>query len=515
MIFAFTPFTLCQERAELVGPEGVIAVEPKAFAVLRLLVENHERMVSRGEMIEVVWGGRFISDAAVSTALKMARRAVGDDGVRQAFIRTLHGVGHRFVAPVQRRLDASVAAPQAPEPADQGGQRPTIVVLPFRQNAGDTMQIGDGLADEIISSLSRLRWLRVIARETTFRFRGDAVDLASLRGILGAGYALTGRVELVQSRLHVLVTLVDTKTGSVIWADQFSRGLDDIHSARQEIVTAVIGALDLQISQAEAASARTKPSEMLDAWGAFHLGMSHLHRFNAHDNAIASRLLERATELDPGFAVAFAARSFARFQDALQWFRSDRGVIAVDVRRLAERAVELDPFDPFANMSMGRWHWLAGSPDDGLEWYERSIHLSPSSSKGHYTRAMVDAFAGRAEQARAGANVAQRLSPLDPMMGPMLAVKAFSYLVEGDYAAAREWGQHAVRSSPTHSNILALAIATSQMAGDHAQAVHWAAILRGIMPNVAITMYLQSVPFANPDLLAKIREALHAIGMPD
>ena len=109
MIFGFSPFTLDMDRAELLGPEGLVAVEPKAFAVLRLLVEHHDRVVSREEMIEVVWGGRFISDAAVSTALKFARKAVGDDGVRQTFIRTVHGRGHRFVAPVTRRVSASVA----------------------------------------------------------------------------------------------------------------------------------------------------------------------------------------------------------------------------------------------------------------------------------------------------------------------------------------------------------------------------------------------------------------------
>ena len=181
MIYTFAPFTLSADRAELVGPDGVVAMEPKAFAVLCLLVEHHDRVVSREEMIEVIWGGRFVSDTAVSTALKLARRALGDDGVRQDYIRTLHGVGHRFVAQVLRRADATVA-PMAPvESADKVWQRPTIAVLPFWQRSDDALQIGDGLADEVISSLSRLRWLRVIARETTFRFRQDSVDLAGLR----------------------------------------------------------------------------------------------------------------------------------------------------------------------------------------------------------------------------------------------------------------------------------------------------------------------------------------------
>ena len=514
MIYAFPPFTLFADRAELIGPAGAVAMEPKAFAVLRLLVEHNDRVVSREEMIEMVWGGRFVSDAAVATALKLARKAVGDDGVRQAFIRTIHGLGHRFVAEVTRRLDASVAMLVEPEAQDRIGQRPTIAVLPFWQSPGDGVQIGDGLADDIVGSLSRLRWLRVIARESSFRFRQDGVDLEGIRRILGAGYALSGRIESAGARLIVMVTLIDTASGAVVWADRFTPLLEDVHQARQDIVEAVVGALDLQIPQAEATAARGKPTEALDAWGAFHLGMSHLHRYNAHSNAIATTYLERATTLDPGFAVAYAARAFARFQDGVQWFASDRAKAQEDVRRLAERAHELDPLDPFANMIMGRWHWMAGNPDDGLIWYERAITLSPSYSKGHYTRGMIDAFAGRSERARAGVDMALRLSPLDPMMGPMLTVRAISYLVEGDVMTARDWVLKSLRHSPTHANILCLAVAACELAGDHAQAHQLAQTLRRAVPGVTASMYLQSIPVGGVDVHAKIRDAMGRVGIP-
>jgi tetratricopeptide (TPR) repeat protein len=242
--------------------------------------------------------------------------------------------------------------------------------------------------------------------------------------------------------------------------------------------------------------------------------MSHLHRYNAHDNAIASTLLERATTLDPGFAVAYSARAFARFQDSLQWFASDRAKAQEDVRRLAERAYELDPLDPFANMIMGRWHWMAGIPDDGLVWYERAIQLSPSYSKGHYTRGVIDAFAGRAERARAGVDMALRLSPLDPMIGPMLTARAISYLGEGDFAAAREWGLKAARYSPTHSNLLCLAAAACELAGDHVQAQQFADTLRILVPGLTVSMYLQPIPLSSVDVHAKIREAMRHLGIP-
>lgn len=513
MHHVFGAYALYPDRSELVGPDGRVRLEPKALAVLRLLVENHDRVVSREEMIEVIWGGRFVSDAAVSTALRAARKAVGDDGDHQTMIRTLHGVGHRFVAAVERRVDASTIVQPAEPTAGGSGQRPTIAVLSLAQGAGE-MQVGDGLADEIIASLSRLRWLRVIARESSFRFRQEGVDFDAIRRVLGAGYVLSGRVELSGARLIVAVTLIDTGSGAVVWADRFSPELDGLHEARQDIVDAVVGALDLQIPQAEAMAARGKPTEALDAWGAYHLGMSHLHRYNAHDNAIAKALLERATTLDPGFAVAYAARAFARFQDGVQWFGSDRAKAQDDVRSLAERAFELDPLDPFANMVMGRWHWLAGNPDDGLDWYDRAIQLSPSYSKGHYTRGMIDAFAGRSERARAGVDLALRLSPLDPMMGPMLTARAISYLAEGDFATARDWALKAARHSPTHSNLLCLAAAACELAGDHVQARHFADTLRRAVPEITVSMYLQSVPTARLDVHARIREAMRRVGIP-
>ncbi len=512
MHFVFGSYEYHPDRAELIGPQGVVRMEPKAMAVLRLLIDHHDRVVSREEMIEVVWGGRFISDAAVSTALKLARKAVGDDGVRQTFIRTLHGVGHRFVAPVQRLAVAVVAVPVMA--VDPVALRPTIAVLPFWQSPGEAVQVGDGLADEIISSLSRLRWLRVIARDSSFRFRQDAVDLAGLRLVLGAGYALTGRVELTRGQLHVTVTLISTEDEAVVWADHFAPLLDDLHAARAEIVTAVIGTLDLRISQAEAAMARTRPSEMLDAWGAYHLGMSHVLRFNAHDNAVALGLFERATTLDPGFATAFAARSFAKFQEVAQAFRPDHDHIIPEIRRLAERAVELDPYDPFANLVMGRASMLSDGPDDGQFWRERSTQLSPSFAKGHYSRGIIDVLAGRTVQARQGLETAMGLSPMDPLLSTMLAARALSHMVDGDLGLAQDQALEAVRVNQSHYLVIMTAALICQMAGDAAEAARWAGHLRRLRPEATIAPYLRALHFADPALRARIMGVLLGLGIP-
>lgn len=304
MKLLFDPFELDTDHAELRTASGPVKLEPKAFRLLRLLVENNERVITREEMIEVVWAGRFISDAAVSTVLKAVRKALGDDGDTQGFIRTVRGVGHRFIAPVRIRATdvsavARVSEAERAVAMDGRGERPTLVVLPFgRSGLPDAFaSLSDAIPADIISSLARLRWLRVIARESSFRFRNTDVDLAGLRCVLGASYCLSGRVELFGTQLEVSVDLVDTRNEGLIWSDRFQRPFSDVHAVRLEIVGSVIAALDLQIPQTEAALARGKPVEHLDAWEAYHLGLSHMYRFNARDNAIAGSLFRRATAI--------------------------------------------------------------------------------------------------------------------------------------------------------------------------------------------------------------------------
>ena len=519
MILEFSPFELNIDRAELRGPEGQIALEPKALALLRLLVENHERVLSRDEMIATVWGGRVISDAAVSTVLKLVRKALGDDGAAQTYIRTVRGLGHRFVAPVRIRSSGTVLPIEPPvtEQVPQRGERPTIAVLPFSQSGlGHSFAtLGDGIPAEIISSLARLRWLRVIARESSFRFRGPEVDLGGLKSVLGAGFCLTGRVEKFASKLIVSVDLADTRSGSLIWSEHFERPLDDVHAVRSEIVSAVIAALDLQIPLAEAALARQKPVENLDAWGAYHLGLSHMYRFNRHDNAIAAGLFKLATDLDPGFASAFAARSFTSQQSAAMHYTSDRDANLRAARAEAERSHQLDPLDPAANMAMGRLHLFDGRPEDGVMWLDRAVDLSPSFAKGHYSRAFLNVLSGRPDQTRSGIGIAMGLSPLDPMMAPMRMIRGLSYVVEGDYAAAAENAIQSMGMARTHYLGLLGCVAFCHLAGRAEAAQYWAAVLRDLRPDASVGDFSRGIPFADPDLRQTVGAALRAMGFPD
>jgi TolB-like protein len=518
MILDFAHFTLDTGRAELRNGDALVALEPKVYALLRLLVENHDRVVSRDEMIAIVWGGRFISDAAVSTALKQVRRALGDDGAAQVFIRTLHGMGHRFVAPVRIKAAAAAASQQEPTvTADAPRGQPTIAVLPFGA-AGlpeNFASLSDALPAEIISALSRLRWLRVIARESSFRYRGADVDIQGVQAVLGAGYCLTGRVEMPGGRMAVTVDLVDTADGRLVWSDRLEGSPGDVHGMRHSIVQGVIAALDLQIPLAEAARARTRAVEALDAWGAYHLGLSHMYRFNARDNAIAAGLLRRATELDPGFASAFAARSFTSFQNAMMGYAVDRATEVDAARAFAERSVELDPLDPHANVAMGRVPILSGHPEDGLLWLERSVALSPSHAKGHYSMSFVQAMSSRPGEARDAVDLAMGLSPLDPLVASMLMMRGISFAIDGDFETAAKWNVRASRMAPTHFGGLMLTVAMCTLSGQDEVATHWIQVLRERRPDASWTQFLVGLPFQDSVFRQKLVSALIAAGLPE
>jgi TolB-like protein len=515
MIYKFGDFELDRSTAELRCRGEAVPVEPQVFALLLLLVENRERLVSRDEVIEKVWDGRVVSESAIDSRIKSARRALGDDGRSQRFIRTVHGRGFRFVA--ELREAASIGGAEAgTERADLHGEstaRPSIAVLPFRPigEGGPYAAIADALPDELIAELSRLRWLFVIARGSSFRFRSVVPDLVDVGKLLAVRYCITGTVEIAGSKFTVTVQLFDTRDGGVVWADRLVSSLADVHGTRGSILARVVSALELQIPLHEAQTARLAAPENLDAWAAYHLGLQHMFRFNRGDNAAAAGLFMRAISEDPRFARAYAGLSFVHFQNAFLKYTPDSSAETRRARELATRSVELDPFDPFANLAMGRSYWLEGDLDAGLQWLERSTALSPSYAQGIYARAWTHALSGRGTAGRADADMAMALSPLDPLYYAMAATRALSHVVSGEYAEAAVWAEKAARSPGAHVLIATIASAAHSLNRDRERAMAWAANVRARTPVISKADFFRSFPFSDPVVRERIAAALNAL----
>jgi TolB-like protein/Tfp pilus assembly protein PilF len=512
MIYRFGPFELDTARVELRSGGEVCAVEPQVFALLVLLVDNRERLVSKDEIIEKVWDGRVVSEAAVASRIKSARRILGDNGKAQQFIKTIHRQGFRFVA------EAKVSRLEV---ADQGGgkwvtqptdptSRPSIAVLPFRPigAAGQYAAIADALPHELITELSRLRWLFVTARGSSFRLRGADADPGEIGRLLDVRYCLAGTVEIVGASLAVNVELIDTRDGGVVWAEHFSGSVDEVHQIREDIRSQILTALEIQIPLHEAALARLTVTEHLDAWSSYHLGLQHMYRFNRKDNAAATALFQQAVARDPNFARAHAGLSFVHFQTAFMHHSDDfAGEIAL-ARRFASRGLELDPIDPFVNFTMGRTFWLEGDLESSLAWLERATSISPNYAQGIYARAWTESLAGRGLDGRRNVDLAMRLSPLDPLYYAMLATRAFTHMVMGEDVDAAHWAERAAHSPGAHVLIALIAVAAHALAGDEARAASWAANVRSRNPALTRSDFFRAFPMMSEGTRSRVSNAL-------
>lgn len=505
-------------KVELRRGGEVVPVEPQVFALLALIVENHERMVSRDEIVEHIWDGRIVSESAIFSRVKAARKAVGDDGAEQRIIKTLHGRGYRCVAEVRILADVPLAEPLPREATGeeraQVDTKPSIAVLPFRLigEPGDDA-IADAVPHDIITALSRLRWLKVIARGSAFRFREADPDVRVVGRALGVRYCVTGVIEVRRPGLAISVELADTAAGSVVWSERYDARMDDIHEIRSRITANIVSSLEIYVPMNEARVASLSAPGNLDAWGRYHLGLQRMFRFSRADNAAAAEQFAAAVALDPGFARAHAGLSFTSFQNAyLGYAREPAGEIAA-ARAYAERSVELDPLDPFANFTLGRAYWLEGDIEQSLGWLDRATVLSPNYAQGFYARAWAGAMIGQSETARTNVDTAMALSPLDPFLYAMKGTRALSYLAEGRAAEAVFWIDEAVRTPGAHAVVNLVAAVAHTLNGDAAEATRWVEQARQRNPDLSQSQFFRAIPFADAAVRKTVSAALSRNGI--
>lgn len=518
MIYRFDQFELDLDKAELRHDGLVRHLEPQVYALLVLLIQNQDRMVSKDEIVEKIWDGRFVSDSAVSSRIKSLRQALGDSGAQQQFIRTLHGRGFRFVAQAQIERTTVLLTDQSDEAGKdqplQGDGRPSIAILPFRVlgEPGAYMTIGEALPHELIAELARMRWLYVTARGSSFRFGQDCEDIDMVARTLAVRYCLTGVIEFSGPAIAITVELVDSRQQRLVWAERFHGSIDDIHAIRETIRTCIVAALEIAIPQHEAKVAGLSVTENLDSWSAYHLGLQHMYRFNRQDNVTAEALFEKAIAQDPGFARAHAGLSFVHFQTAFLGHSDDRGLAVGLARRFAERGFELDATDPFVNFTMGRSYWLEGDLDTSLAWLERATQISPHYAQGIYARAWTEALSGLGSTAREHVDLAMRLSPLDPLHYAMLGTRSLSHMSDNEVAEAILWGERAARAPGAHVLIAMIALVAHALAGNELQARNWAANVRSRNPKLSHADFFQSFPMKSPDLKKQVSRALESFG---
>jgi DNA-binding winged helix-turn-helix (wHTH) protein len=515
--FAFDGYVLDTQLVELRKGAEPVHIEPKVFQTLRLLLEMRARAVSRDELIAKVWDGRIVSDASISSAIKAARQAIGDNGTTQRRIKTVHGHGFRFVGKVDVSVPASSsAAPDNAPAADkpQKSEQPSIVALPFEVLGAqpDHPAISVAVAHDVIQALSRLRWLRVIARATAFQFRGR--PYAEIANSLDVKYCLTGTIEVEQTRLHVTVELLDLVRGSVIWVDQFTGAIDDVHELRGKIVNGTVASIETRISQHEARFAQATPTENLDAWSAFHVGLVSMYRFNQAGNERAITMFDRAIALDPTFAKAHAGRSFAHFQNAFNAYRGvDKSQAAQTAFAAAERSLELDEMDHFANFVRGRASWLDGDLEQGLDWVSRSTEINPNFAQGHYTSGLLGVLSGAHVDYENASDRSISLSPFDPMLYGFRGIRALGYLRDKNYADAAIWANKSANSPGALPVMDLVALIANDIIGNSSAAEEWAQRAQARHKDVNSAYLFRALPFRDRAFCHLATNILRKFGM--
>jgi TolB-like protein len=358
MQFLFTDYTLDTDRRELRRGSQPIAVEPQVFDLLVYLMHNRDRVVSKDDLIASVWKGRIVSESTLTSRINAARTAIGDSGKDQRLIRTVARKGLRFVA-IVREAPIGVEGVRRPDPPDEVhpqpislplSERPAIAVLPFTNMSDDPEQeyFSDGISEDIITALSKLRWFLVIARNSSFVYKGKAVHIKQVAEELGVGYVVEGSVRRSGEQVRITAQLNDVTTGSHIWAEHYDRHLTDVFAVQDDITESIVAAIEPQLYAAENFRARRKLPDSMDAWDLVMRALSYYWRVTRQDNVVAQALLEKAIAIDPNYGQALGLLATSQtFSAHMGW--ADMAATIPIAERAALAAILADSEDPWAH----------------------------------------------------------------------------------------------------------------------------------------------------------------------
>jgi len=503
--FFFADHTLDTDRRELCRGSEPIAVEPQVFDLLVYLLQNHDRVVSKDDLIASVWGGRIVSDSTLTSRINATRKAVGDSGEDQKLIRTIARKGLRFVGTVRTQPNGAetIHATSPPpreihepsRPALPLPDRPAIAVLPFANMSGDPEQeyFSDGISEDIITALSKLRWFFVIARNSSFIYKGKAVHMKQVAEELGVGYVVEGSVRKVGDRVRITAQLNDVATGSHIWAERYDRGLADVFAVQDEITEAIVAAIEPQLYAAESFRAKRKAPDSMDAWDLVMRALSHYWRVTRQDNLVAQALLEKATAIDPnsGQALGVLAASHT-FSAHMGW--ADVATVAPIAERAALAAILADSEDAWAHHALGSVYMFTRRFDHTLAEFELALRLNPNFSlaQGYYGLAL--AYCGRWEEADTAARRALRRSPRDPFSAVYYGIAAYAQFIGRNYDEAMRLSREGIRQRVDFVGAHRVLTAAAGMAGQADLAKVALQELRRAQPNISLAWIASQMP---------------------
>jgi TolB-like protein len=510
-------------RRELHRDGKVVAVAPQVFDLLEYLIRNREHVVSKDDLIAAIWDGRIVSDAALTTRLNVARGAIGDSGEEQRLIKTLPRKGFRFVGTVRegpaQAIDVVTEKPlEVLKPALALPDKASIAVLPFTNLSSDPEQeyFADGMVEDIITGLSRSRSLFVIARSSTFTYKGKAVDIKLVGRELGVRYVLEGSVRKAGNRVRITGQLIDAETGTHLWADRFDSQLEDIFDLQDQVTISVIGAIFPQVERAEIERARRKPTESLQAYDYYLRALSVTYLFTREGNLEVLRLTKIASSIDPTFALAYAvgANSFSQ-RKAFGW-RVDAAREIAEARQLAERAIQLDTDDPLVLAEAGQaYSYLLEEPEKGAAFLAKAVALNPNLAAARHWNGWTQVYLGNIDAAMEQFSTVLRLSPLNPRLFLTQTGLAYAHFFAGRYDESLFWATGAVQNRPNFLGAQRMVMASLAMSGRIEEARRSCAAVMQADPTVSISSIRNRTPLCRSEDVEKLGQAYRIAGVPE
>jgi len=508
--YKFGSFALDAETGALFCGGAPTLLGQRGAALLRLLLDRSASPVGKDALIEAAWPGLNVEESNLTVQIAALRRALEQDGGGR-WIETLPRRGYRYVGPPVTRGRANVDAAGTPATLLLP-EKPSIAVLPF-EHSGEAAWLADGMVDDIITGLSRLRWLFVIARNSSFVWRGRVADVNQVGHDLGVRYVLQGSVRRADDRVRINAQLADAASGAHIWAERYDRTIGDLFALQDEIALAVVGAIEPSLRRAEAERIRRKRPESLDAYELVLRAQSDVDSGMPDRAAIALPQLQRALTLDPTYALAHGLAAMSHHNRFLRAGLNEEDRLAsVRHARLAiEHGRDDAPALTFAGFSLGM---DAHDRQAAFAAFEAALALSPSTALAWILGSVVAGWAGQAERAIDWSERGLRLSPFDPWAFAAYDAQALGHFGRDHYAEAANAAYRSNLANPAHSITWVQLAASLAKLGRLEEAKAAAACVLELQPTFRINRQFAGVACA-PELATKLGEALRAAGLPE
>src|SRR5262245_9172463 len=524
MLYFFEDFVLDTGRRELRRGPVSVELEPQVFDVLEFLIRTRDRVASRDDLLEAVWNGWVVSESTLSSRINAARFAIGDDGTAQRLIRTLPRKGVRFVGSVREHQEgAPAAATAAPATGEKPGSialadGPSIAVLPFTNMSGDPESdyFADGMAEEIITALSQCPGLKVIARNSSFIYKGRAIDIRQVGRELGADFVLEGSVRRNQERLRITAQLIQANAGTHVWADRFYGDLKDVFDLQDRIAESAASVIEPKLRFVESERARRKAPQNLDAYDLWLRSVSLASEFTEESLAAALECLKQALEIDQSYALAMATAAHYHAQCFLQGWVKDQEATKAEGLRLAWRALDLARDDANVQWMSAFAIWvLALDVRQARELFRSSLRANPNSALALTMAGWVEAVNGNPAEGRKLVERSLRLNPCHPHGWLMTTGMALAEIAEKRFDEGVVWAEKALVQNRRSAVVLRALVVALVNSGkiDRAKAILQE--LRKAEPQLTIAKWRESVALIDEDLVKTYTEALRIAGLPE